>query len=50
MKKKEKLEEEIFNLELKMEESILSGNYNVTELQKKIEVKTKELEKILEKN
>lgn len=47
LKKKEKLENEIFKLELKMEEMILGGNYNVADLQKKIDVKTAELEEMV---
>ena len=47
LKKKEKLENEIFELELKMEEMILGGNYNVADLQKKIDVKTAELEEMV---
>ncbi len=47
LKKKEKLEEEIFDLELKMEESILAGNYNVADLQAKINKKGKELEELI---
>ncbi len=47
LKKKEKLEEEIFNLELKIEENILAGNYNVADLQAKINEKNKELEELV---
>lgn len=47
LKKKEKLENEIFELELKMEEMILGGDYNVVNLQKIIDVKTAELEEMV---
>lgn len=48
LKKKEKLEEEIFDLELKMEESVLAGNYSVADLQVKINEKNKELRELME--
>ena len=48
-KKKEKLENEIFELELKMEEMILGGNYDVMDLQKMIDTKSEELEELINK-
>lgn len=47
LKKKQILEEKIFNLELEMEEKILSGDYNVLDLQNKINEKNKELDKLI---
>lgn len=49
LKKKEKLENEIFELELKMEEMILGGNYDVMDLQKIIDTKSVELEELINK-
>ena len=43
----DKLNDEIFNLELEMEEKILAGDYNVVELEKKIKEKSEELERLL---
>ena len=43
---KEKLENEIIDLEVKIEEKILAGDYNVSELQKTLENKNAELNKL----
>lgn len=43
----EKLNDEIFNLELELEEKILNGNYLSADLQKKINEKTKLLNELL---
>ena len=45
-KQKEKLENEILDLEITLEEEVLQGNYNVSALQKDIDTKTIELERI----
>ena len=47
VKKKNKLENEILELEIEIEEKILAGDYNVTKLQRLVEEKTKELELLL---
>ena len=49
LKKKEKLENEIFELEMKMEEMVLGGNYDVMDLQKMIDTKSVELEELINK-
>lgn len=43
----DKLNEEIFNLELEMEEKIIAGDYDVVDLEKKIKEKNEELERIM---
>lgn len=49
LKKKERLENEIFELEMKMEEMVLGGNYDVMDLQKMIDTKSEELEELINK-
>lgn len=50
LKKKEKIENEIFELELKLEEMILKGIYDVRDLQKQIDTKNVELEELIKSN
>lgn len=50
LKKKKQIENEIFELELKLEEMILKGIYDVRDLQKQIDTKNVELEELIKSN